>query len=463
MAERAEAQPLPLARAGALLTKRGWLPQVLGVITIVLIGGGVLLNHYLSDLFSADQTALAYVSALQSRDANAAWSYVTMSRLGMPKVDADLATEDGLAAQLKHGGLTISAPHITARRQIVDGALVTSVCCTPGGASHTLDLTMAVSNSKHFGIYPAWSVVEEPALLVIAGPAGTVQVDGISVPAKARQVAVLPGPHVLTTPASALFAAGSVAVDARTPWDTPTQATLQPQLSAAGRASAAKAIQDAVNTCPSTPFADSCVQFVNTQYTGEPWQVIGDPAADLSITVGSDGQIVGAGHLQSVYSHSTSSGTAHIFWGGPYTAQLATQNADFLVKELALHPSGGRPLQRPAQITDDAVRAAVSQGFAACAASTSGQPPDCPNRAYVPGATVTASWQLSGDPLQGASVSFDGDRGLFVVRGTYTMSVQYTWHDLFTGGDDSGSSGGAYQAIAVVDSGQLRLISIGAS
>jgi len=463
MAKRAEAQPLPLARAGALLNKRGWLPQMLGMLAIVLIGGGVLFNHYLSDLFSADQTALAYVSALQSRDANAAWSYVTMSRLGMPKVDADLASEDGLSAQLKRGGVNISGAHITGRRQILAGAFVTTVSYKSGSSSRTLDLKMVVSDSKHFGIYPAWRVVEEPALLMIAGPASAVQVDGIALPATARQVGVLPGQHLITTPATVLFAAGTVAVDARTPWDTPTQAVLQPELSAVGKASAAKAVQDTVNACPSTPFVHACVQFVDTLRNGEPWQVIGDPTADLSVTVGSDGQIMGAGHLQSVYAHPTSSGTEHIFWGGPYTAQLATKNGDFLVQELALHPSGGTPLQRPAQITDDAVRAAVSQGFAACAASTAGLPVDCPNQAYVPGATVSASWQLSGDPLQGASVSFDGDRGLFVVRGTYSMSVQYTWHDLFTGGHDSGTSGGAYQAIALVDSGQLRLLSIASS
>ena len=52
---------------------------------------------------------------------------------------------------------------------------------------------------------------------------------------------------------------------------------------------------------------------------------------------------------------------------------------------------------------------------------------------------------------------------LFVVRGTYSMSVQYTWHDLFTSGHDSGTSSGPYQALALVDAGQLRLISIAAS
>jgi hypothetical protein len=93
--------------------------------------------------------------------------------------------------------------------------------------------------------------------------------------------------------------------------------------------------------------------------------------------------------------------------------------------------------------------------------SSSGQPADCPNWVYVAGFTVAnVKWQLSGDPLQGATVGFDGDRGIFVVRGTYSMSADYDYHDLFTGGHGRGTLGGAYEALAVLDSGQLHLINI---
>src|SRR5205823_14975533 len=112
MAESTHAQPLPLARAGAFLSKRGWLPQVIAGLAVVLVGGLAFLNHYLGDLYSPDQTAITYLSALQSRGASAAWSLLTAHTNGMPAVDANLVTKDGLEAQLRNGGLDVSGPRV---------------------------------------------------------------------------------------------------------------------------------------------------------------------------------------------------------------------------------------------------------------------------------------------------------------------------------------------------------------
>src|SRR5204862_6834054 len=163
---------------------------------------------------------------------------------------------------------------------------VISVACSSAGKSKTADLTLVTdSSSRHFGIYPAWRVAENAALIAISGPAQGLRIDGVSLPAKSNTVAVLPGRHLLSAPASSVFAAASVSVEATGTWDRPTPADMQPKLSAAGQASASKAILDALHACPTTPFADPCVQVVDTQYLSDPWQIVGDPAADLSVSV----------------------------------------------------------------------------------------------------------------------------------------------------------------------------------
>ena len=75
MAENTKAAGFPLARAGAIISKRGWLPQVAVAAAVLVIVAGVLANRYFDDRYGAAGTAQSYLSALAKGDE--VWSYNT--------------------------------------------------------------------------------------------------------------------------------------------------------------------------------------------------------------------------------------------------------------------------------------------------------------------------------------------------------------------------------------------------
>jgi hypothetical protein len=83
-------------------------------------------------------------------------------------------------------------------------------------------------------------------------------------------------------------------------------------------------------------------------------------------------------------------------------------------------------LQRPAGASDQTAKDLVSKAFTLCAGLQLQTPPDCPQRIIAAGVS-NVRWTLSGDPLAGATVTFDQKSGVFTVHGQFAMSASYDW------------------------------------
>jgi hypothetical protein len=83
------------------------------------------------------------------------------------------------------------------------------------------------------------------------------------------------------------------------------------------------------------------------------------------------------------------------------------------------------------------------------------------------GAVTNAQWTLTGDPLQGALVTFDPTHGNFAVTGCYTMDLHYSTANgnpiSNDNGPHTGNSRGNYTATLDWDGHQLKLLKITAS
>ena len=90
---------LPVTRLTSFLRRMGWLPQVLAAGALVLIVAAVLANNYLGQRYSADGTAVDYVTAIGRGDAGGAWSEMTIPG-GGPAGQGELLSERALAGQL---------------------------------------------------------------------------------------------------------------------------------------------------------------------------------------------------------------------------------------------------------------------------------------------------------------------------------------------------------------------------
>lgn len=147
------------------------------------------------------------------------------------------------------------------------------------------------------------------------------------------------------------------------------------------------------------------------------------------------------------------------------------QNVEFQPVSISLLPSGLTiaPFTRPTAVTDPMVIAAVSAGFRECVAIKPPLPPNpvtpgCPQQS--PGLdpnTVSAQWRINGDPMQGAVVAFDPEKGDFVATGSYDMTVDSVIAGVPYAGPRTNRETGTYSATLIWDGHQLTLLNIAGS
>ena len=89
------------------------------------------------------------------------------------------------------------------------------------------------------------------------------------------------------------------------------------------------------------------------------------------------------------------------------------------------------PFERPVGAADSALLAVVQAGFSLPADAPSGQ------------------WTVSGDPTQGAVVTFDDQQGTYTVSGTYALTST-----------DGGTAGGQYTATLFFDGQNFQILGI---
>ncbi|HUY99457.1 MAG TPA: hypothetical protein VMU89_03840 [Thermomicrobiaceae bacterium] len=451
---------LPLSRFLTFSRRGGWLSQLIVGVVLLLLVGGLVLNNYLGSYYSADGTAVAYVEAIGRGDAGTAWSLMSVSGSAAPTGGADLATEAGLAGQLRlePARLGVAEVKVVSHRAVPGGAQVT-VSYKANGAVTTTQLTLTEeSTEKHFAVYPTWVVSILPSIVNVKSPGVPYSVDGARLPQATLAVRVLPGSHVLATRPTDLFAQFATTVDVE--GGQTATANLAPKLTSAASTDVGSVVKAAITACVTNPYGGRCPGSFHS-FTGQ-WQLVGDPTADMSVAVDADGRPTATGHYLATVRQSFGGGASDIAVGGGYSAVLEAVGSSFKVDSVD-DASDLPPIPRPATPSDPTLLEAVAAAMAACQARSDPSPDDCPQSLSPGTEAVGLQWSWDSDPMAGASPSFDGQTGIYHVAGKFAATANYTESLLGTISARSGHSSGKYDAELVLDGGSPRVVMITAT
>jgi hypothetical protein len=440
--------------------------QLAAVAALIAIIAAVVANNFLARQYSADGAVRQYLTALQAGDGTSAWNEIQVSAPTTP-VAASLTDRTALQAALVAGKPDIKSFAITGTTSPDPSTAVVDFSYDTSSGAKQGKFVVQRSGDTHFGFYPAWHLVIAPALLSLNLPKGSsgVTIDGkaIALSDGKSTVAVLPLAHKLQYTGTQILAAQTVNVDAF--FSAGQLVGYEPQLTTAGMDKAKAALKSAFAICAqqTSPNADTgaCPQTIGIQlpWSGQ-WQVVGDPTQDLAISFDKDLNVVGVGHYQMVFVYQSPGHAAaqHLPASGAYSAPLVLAATDLSVA--SIQPANGiASLQRPAAATDQAAKDLVGKAFTQCAAARSQYVADCPQQLVEAGPS-NVSWSMTGDPLSGATVTFDPNTGLFTVHGNFHMTASYT---TFGYPKTMDSLQSAYDAYLFWDGQALQLVTISGS
>jgi hypothetical protein len=207
--------------------------------------------------------------------------------------------------------------------------------------------------------------------------------------------------------------------------------------------------------------------------------VPGAPTTDSAAT-NTGGQVTVYGLYQMEVSYTTAGQTTRPYLdydGGVASATMtwdgtSFQNVQFTPANQAQLPANVHvgPFNRSADATDADALALVKAGFQTCVhlkmPVSAATLPDCPQSSFgLDVYTVSASWLLNGDPMQGALVSFDTQHGNFAVTGSFDMNLNSVVNDpghpgYGPNGPHTARSYGNYTAVLAWDGHRLGLLTI---
>jgi hypothetical protein len=438
--------------------------QIGAAALVALVIIGVLANNLIASQYTPEGAVRAYLSALQSGNASAAWNQVQVSA-STSNATATLTDHAALLAALATAKPDFRSFDITATSNVdANTAHVAVTFDTSKGAKQAVFLVQR-SGDKRFVFYPIWRVVLAPAVVTVTLPKGAagVSVDGRSLALVAGKstITLLPVQHMIVFDPTPLLAQQTVAVDAFLAGDQ--TAAFRPTLTDAGMVKAKAAVTAYFNDvcakqATANPDKATCPQTTDTylSYSGQ-WHLVGDPTQDLAITSDADQNISAIGHFQMAFAYAENGvqGTRQVPAGGGYTAALQLDGSNLTVSRIAKLDSLPA-LQRPAGASDQAAKDLVTKGFAQCAAVSAETVANCPQAA--PDVIIAnVHWGLNGDPVSGATAAYDGKSGLLTVHGNFSMSVSYTW---FGNARNRSSYINAYDAYLFWDGQALQLITI---
>jgi hypothetical protein len=425
---------------------------------------GVLANNFIASQYTPEGALRAYLSALQSGNASAAWNE---SQVSAPTSNATATLMDRAALQ---AALATAKPDfrsfdITATSNVDANSAKIAVTFDTSKGTKQARFLVQRSGDKRFVFYPIWRVVLAPAVVTVALPKGAagVSVDGRSLALSTGKsaIALLPVKHKFVFDPTPLLAQQTVAVDAFLAGDQTV--AYRPTLTDAGMVKAKAAVTAYFNDLcakqsTASPDQSTCPQATDSyvSYPGQ-WHLVGDPTQDLAIASDADQNISAVGHFQMdfAYPEDGVQGIRQVPAGGGYSAALQLDGSNLTVAKIA-KLDGLPDLQRPAGASDQAAKDLVAKAFAQCAAISAETVANCPQAA--PDVIIAnVHWGLNGDPVSGATVSYDGKRGLLTVHGNFSMSVSYTW---FGSARNRSSYVTAYDASLFWDGQSLQLITI---
>jgi hypothetical protein len=335
-----------------------------------------------------------------------------------------------LEAALALGKPDIKSFTVTGTRRL--GASTTSIDVTYDSSSGSKQAKFITQRSgqTHFGIYPSWHLVITPTILQVTLPKGSngVSIDGksIALPEGKSTIAVLPTLHTVQFNGTPMLAPQTVSIDAFL--SQGQSVTYQPKLTTSGFDKAKAAVKAAFDACaqktaPNAASDGGCPQSADTSRTKSgQWRIVGDPTQDLIVGFDQSLNAYGVGHYQMVFAYEDY-GTQHEVAAGGYRASLALAAADITAGSIG--PTRDAPdLKRPDGATDQVAKELVAKGFAQCVKSTASLVADCPQY-LLDVMTSNISWSMSGDPLAGATISFDASNGIMAVQGNVSMTASY--------------------------------------
>jgi hypothetical protein len=450
-------------KAHSRIWQRSGFRVVVGAALLVLVVG-VVGDNVIARQYTADAAVRGYLSALESRNADAAWNQIEVAAPNQP-VAANLTDRTALAAALQIARPDISNFQITKTTSADSShAVVAAVLATSKGSANVA-FPVDRSGSAAFGVYPTWRVVIAPTVIpvMVAKGGGGLSIDGkaVSLPAGKSAVAVLPLAHRFDFAGTPLLGPQTTNIDATT--GTAGTVAYKPQLTSVGSQQAASAIGSyfgrvCTNITGANPVSSGCPQTTggSITYPGQ-WHVVGDPGQGLSVGADDTGNLSLSGVYQMVFAYNEDgiAGTIHVPAGGRFNAAVTVTDSVFDVSTIS-RVDNAAAIDRPSGATDQAAVALVAKALAACAAVSAETVADCPQAA--PDALIqNVHWKLNGDSTSSAVVRFDGATGLFVVHGNFSMSVSYT---SFGQARSRSSYVTAYDAYLFWDGQTLQLVTI---
>jgi len=415
------------------LRRIGWRAELAIGLAVAVIAVGVISYTVLAGAATPQTAAINYLAAQQRGDSTTIWNQTYLDIASTANISHSLLTRQALQAQLVTSRPTYTGLRVE-RTDINGNTASVELSFQQQNTRTHLTLKLRKDPARFtMGVLPVWEVMVTPALLKFKLPKylGGLTVDavGIELGNGDTQVAVFPGQHVLALVASDVFQATSVTVSALQPAPTATPVPFAFTLIPSAQTAALAAVLTSLQNCtkPTSLQPSRCPNGLIATASGPAkWTLWGDPTSGADTIVNSSLDLVAEGHYQMDVrwsGQSTLNGAHHDIVGGPYRALLDWDGTKWAVSSYA--DAKGIPASARPAATDDSVLQAVKKAFAGCAASNQPSPVDCPGSVYAIDYSGLA-WTANGDQTAGATVTWDGDRSVFTVKGNYSMTASWT-------------------------------------
>jgi len=412
------------SRMARMRSRLGAREELAAGLVLLLLAVGAMAFTLVTGQGTPGNSALAYLSAVDRADTSYVWNNSILDTSQVSKADVALVDRKALAAQLAASAHTRSDFQVQSTSVFGDTTVTLSYRTSTGQKSTPLVMRGEGPNT--------WYVVLHPAglALTVPGGAGALAIDGQPVDATAGseiKVAVLPGTHQLTLAPSDLFLSYAGQLDAQLalPRFTPVSFA-KAQLTDSGIAAAKGIVSQALADCAKSGQLSpaGCPQsFLDVAEGQVSWVIIGDPMASSSIQLDDKSVLEVSGHYVMTLSYtSQTKGYRLLAVGAPYLATLAWDGQ--ALKFAAFEDASTVPDAPLPAASDNQVLTALKARMDACLRVQDGSPPDCP-QSVVAFYASNFVWHADVDPMQGASVAWDGKRSLFTVAGNYSFSVDY--------------------------------------
>ncbi len=234
---------------------------IIGIVAVVALaalgGGGALANASLSSTYSPQRAVSDYFSDMGRGDATGMMS--NASFLSDDSASSQFFTKDGVTAMLAADqNKQISSVKVGAASMVDDSTDSVSVTLSWGGAARNLTYKVRKDSSRvHFLFYPSWRVQVPFAIITLTVPnqGGSVQVDGLSLPANAKKIEAIQGFHSVAMQATDFYSANTQVADGV---DGSPIVAFPTDLNSSAKAAAAASIKAAFGnvTCDASKYFD---------------------------------------------------------------------------------------------------------------------------------------------------------------------------------------------------------------